>query len=127
MVLGKQGMIAGLIKGYKPNTQIGDGIAGTAVTSVTYSAAGAIKDADTVIGITGARALTLAQPEPGRLLTITQEDANTSTVTCTVGTFDKTNDIATLNAVNETLILLGISATRWLILRNIGSVALSST
>ena len=124
MVLGKQGLIGGLIKGYKPNTQLDT--QGAAVSSVTYNAAGAIADADTVIGITGARALTLAQPEPGRLLIITQEDANTSTVVCTVGTFDGTNDTATFDAANETLILLGIDANRWLILRNIGSVALST-
>ena len=125
MVLGKQGMISGLVNGYKPNTQITDGIAGTGVTTVTYSAAGAIGDADTVVTITGARAMTLAQPEPGRLLIIRQGDANTSTVTCTVGTFNKTNAIATFNAANETLVLLGVSSERWLILANIGAVALS--
>ena len=124
MTLGKQGMISGLIKGYGINTQIRAGIAGTGVTVVTYSAAGAIKDADTVVAITGARAMTLAQPEPGRLLVIYQGDANTSTVTCTVGTFNKTNDTATFNAAADALVLLGVSYNRWLILYN-NSVSLS--
>lgn len=123
MVLGKQGLIGGLIKGYGPNTQINTQAA--AVTAVTYSAAGAIRDADTVVGITGARAMTLKQPEPGRLLIISQDDANTSTVTLTAGTFDGTNNRCTFNATADIIVLLGISSTRYLILKNI-SVSLSA-
>lgn len=49
------------------------------------------------------------------------------TVTLGAGvTFDGTNNTATLNAPNEALHLIAISATRWFILENIGSVALSS-
>jgi hypothetical protein len=40
-------------------------------------------------------------------------------------TYDGTNDIATFDAIGESLILFAISATRLLIIENIGSVALS--
>jgi len=58
-------------------------------------------------------------------LIIRQLSSGENTVTCTVGTLDQTNTVATFNAADETLILLGVSSNRWLILANIGSVALS--
>lgn len=66
-------------------------------------------------------------PTVGQLLVISQKDAGTvgHTVT-TAGTFDGTNNTATFNAANETLVLFGVSATRWVIIQNIGSVALSA-
>jgi len=71
--------------------------------------------------------LTLAAPAPGRVLTITQIDAGTDghTVTLTAGTFDGTNDVATFNAAGETLVLIGLTATRFAIILNLGSVGLS--
>lgn len=42
-------------------------------------------------------------------------------------TFDGTNNTATLNAPGEALHIVAISATRWFIMENIGSVGLSST
>lgn len=70
---------------------------------------------------------TIAAPTAGRFLVITQADAGTAghTVTCTAGDFDGTNAIATFNAAEETLVLLGVSATRFVVVENIGSVALS--
>lgn len=66
-------------------------------------------------------------PTVGQFLVISQKDAGTvgHTVT-TAGTFDGTNNTATFNAANETLVLFGVSSTRWAIVQNIGSVALSA-
>jgi hypothetical protein len=66
-------------------------------------------------------------PTPGKFYVITCDDA-TGTVTVTLkllATFDGTNDIATFDAAGESLILYAISATRLLVVENIGSVALS--
>ena len=70
---------------------------------------------------------TIAAPTAGELLVITQLDAGTAghTVTLTAGTFDGTNDVATFNAAGETLVLVGVSATRYMVVENIGSVAFS--
>ena len=75
----------------------------------------------------GALAVTIAAPQAGQLLVITQTDGGTSghTVTLTSGTYDGTNNVATFNAQAETLVLFGISATRFVIVENIGAVALS--
>ena len=71
---------------------------------------------------------TIAAPAAGRFLVITQTDAGTAghTVTTTAGDFDGTNNTATFNAAEETLVLFGISATRFVIVENIGSVGLTS-
>lgn len=72
-------------------------------------------------------AATIAVPEAGRLLVITQIDTGTAghTVTLTAGTYDGSATIATFNAQYETLVLFGVSATRFVIIQNIGAVALS--
>lgn len=49
------------------------------------------------------------------------------TLTLTAGTFDGTNDIATLNAPNECLVVYFDSAGNGTIVENVGSVALSSS
>jgi hypothetical protein len=49
------------------------------------------------------------------------------TLTLTAGTFDGTNDIATLNALNECLVVYFDSAGNGTILENVGTVALSSS
>lgn len=49
------------------------------------------------------------------------------TLTLTVGTFDGTNDIATLNAPGECLIVYFDSAGNGVIVENVGAVALSSS
>ncbi len=67
---------------------------------------------------------TIAAPTEGQLLIITQADAGTAghTVTLTTGTYDGTATVATFNAAAETLVLFGISATRYVIVANIGAV-----
>lgn len=75
----------------------------------------------------GVLAATIAAPRAGRLLVIQQIDAGTDghTVTLTAGTYNETATIATFNADNEMLVLYGVSATRFVIVENIGAVALS--
>lgn len=75
-------------------------------------------------------AATLAAPTAGDELFIVDASASGTaahTVTAAAGvTFDGTNNTATLNAPGEALHLIALSATRWFILENIGSVGLSS-
>lgn len=94
------------------------------------TASGAIASTTNVATLSktgGGIAATIAAPAAGRRLVITQTGAETEghTVTLTAGTFDGTNTIATFNAAGETLDLIGLSATRFLILNNIGAVGLS--
>ena len=71
--------------------------------------------------------MTIAAPEAGRLLIISQKDAGTAghTVTLTAGSYDGSSTVATFNAQNETLIFFGVSSTRFVIVENIGSVGLA--
>jgi hypothetical protein len=75
-------------------------------------------------------AATLDAPVAGDQLLIVDNSASGTaahTVTLPAGvTFDGTNNTATLNAPGEALLLRALSATRWFIVLNIGSVALSS-
>lgn len=70
---------------------------------------------------------TIAAPSAGRLLFVAQIDAGTAghTVVLTAGTWDGTNETATLNAQLECIVHIGISATRFLELINKGTVAYS--
>lgn len=78
---------------------------------------------------TVAIAATIDAPAVGDELIIVNTSASGTeahTVTFTGVTIDATgNDVATLDAPGEALHLIAISATRWLILENIGSVGLS--
>lgn len=73
---------------------------------------------------------TLAAPAVGDDLVIVDSSATGTaahTVTTAAGvTFDGTNNTATFNLLGETLHVVALSATRWLILENIGTVGLSS-
>jgi hypothetical protein len=75
-------------------------------------------------------AATLAAPQAGADLVIVDNSASGTaahTVTLPAGvTWDGTNNTATLNAPGEALHVVALSATRWFILENIGSVALSN-
>jgi hypothetical protein len=75
-------------------------------------------------------AATLAAPLEGQELYIVDSSASGTaahTVTLPAGvTWDGTNNTATLNAPNEALHVIALSATRWFILENIGAVGLSS-
>ncbi len=74
--------------------------------------------------------MTLADPGvPGLRLSIVQIDGGTqghTVTTASAGGFDGTNNTATFNAAFETLDLLSVSGTRWVILSNVGAVGLSS-
>jgi hypothetical protein len=75
-------------------------------------------------------AATLDAPTAGdELFIINNSPSGTAahTVTLPAGvTWDGTNNTATLNAPEESLHVVAISATRWKIMENIGSVALSN-
>jgi hypothetical protein len=106
------------------------GASGDAVRVVqAMTANGAIRaDAELVtLSKTGVLAATIAAPAAGRRLVITQVDAGTDghTVTLAAGTWNGTNAIATLNAAGESLDVIGLSATRFLIVTNVGAVAFS--
>lgn len=102
------------------------------LTPTEYTASGAIDPTKSYVGLdtaSGLIAMTIAAPVAGQLMIITQVDTGTDghTVTITSGDYDGTNDIATFNAAEETLILFGLSATRYVIIENIGGVALSAS
>lgn len=73
-------------------------------------------------------AVTSSTATAGRLLIVTQKDTGTAGHTLTLSgcTFDGTNTIATFNAPGETLVLFALSSTRYAIILNLGSVALSN-
>lgn len=67
----------------------------------------------------------ITAPVAGRFLVITQtSNGGTSNVSLTSGTWDGTNGTATFNAASETIVAFGVSATRFVIVENVGSVAL---
>lgn len=72
---------------------------------------------------------TLAAPQAGDLIAIVNNSASGTaahTVTLPAGvTWDGTNDVATLDAPGEALLAVAISATRFFVLANIGTVAFS--
>ncbi len=74
--------------------------------------------------------MTLADPGVrGLRLSIAQIDGGTqghTVTTASAGGFDGTNNTATFDAAFETLDLLSVSGTRWVILSNVGAVALSA-
>lgn len=100
------------------------------LSETAYTASGAISADVSFVALNksdGSLAMTIAAPAAGRFLVIYQKDSGTSghTVTLTSGTYNGTNTVATLNAQNECLVLFGVSATRFVILENLGSVGLS--
>ena len=108
----------------------GSGLLNMPFTETAYTASGAISGVSCVaLNNVTKLVMTVAAPEPGWLLVIYQKDAGTAahTVTLTAGTFNGTNKIATFNAQNKGLVLLGVSATRFLIVANVGTVTFSGT
>jgi hypothetical protein len=75
-------------------------------------------------------AATLAAPTAGDSLMVVNTSASGTvahTVTLPAGvTWNGTNNTATLDAAGEALHVIALSATRWLIIENIGSVGLST-
>ena len=74
-------------------------------------------------------AVTVAAPVKGSYLVITDTSASGTaahSVTLTAGDYDGAGgNAATFNAPEETLVLYGVSATRYVIVANIGSVAIA--
>lgn len=130
-----------------PNgVQSDSGFTGPIIGDVTGNVAGQHRHAVQTLTATGAITLnsglvllnhatvviaaTLDAPTAGDELYIVDSSASGTaahTVSLPAGvTFDGTNNTATLNAPGEALHLIALSATRWFILENIGSVALST-
>lgn len=104
---------------------------GRQVQALTASAAISIKSGlVTLAHATVAIAATLAAPVAGDELIIANTSASGTaahTVTLPAGvTWDGTNNTATLDAPNEALHVIAVSATRWYIVDNNGSVGLST-
>jgi len=102
------------------------------LTAVEYEANGAIAHNSSLVHINAnadaARAYTIDAPVAGEFLIIEQIDSDTNnrTVTLNAGTFDGANNVATFDAQYEALVLLGVSATRYQVLQNQGSVGLGT-
>jgi hypothetical protein len=82
-----------------------------------------------ITGGTGIAGMTLAAPSPGDLATIRINSLSSGNVVVTTAagvTFDGTNNTATFDAANESLVLAYKSATEWQVVLNIGGVALSA-
>lgn len=78
---------------------------------------------------TSAMTYAIANPQPGKTYTIeaTGTGTNNRVVTFTGCTINETgNNTATLNAIDESLALLCLTATRYVILSNQGAVAIST-
>ena len=108
-----------------------EGITTGLFDATELTSSGAIADTASYVELnndSASIAATIAAPAAGRFLVITQTDSGTQghTVTLTAGTYDGTNNIATFNAQYESLVLFGVSATRFIIVENIGSVGLST-
>jgi hypothetical protein len=97
-------------------------------TATNYDTAGAIDANDSFVTIDPAAtsiAMTIAAPAAGRSLIISQNATGTATVTLTSGTYDGSATVATFNATAETLVLFGLDTDRFVVVENIGTVALS--
>lgn len=101
------------------------------IKASNYSTSGALNvgGLSTLNSSGGVLTMTLAAPsEAGIECTISLVTAgNNATVTCAAGvTVDGTNNRMTFSTASQTIILRSISTTRWVIVQNIGSVALSA-
>jgi hypothetical protein len=82
-----------------------------------------------ITGGTGIADMSLAAPSPGDLAIIRINSLTSGSVVVTTAagvTFDGTNNTATFDAANESLVLAYKSATEWQVVLNIGGVALSA-
>jgi hypothetical protein len=82
-----------------------------------------------ITGGTGIADMTIAAPQPGHraVIRIATISSGTVVVTAATGTtLDGTNNTATFNGAEDTLILVYNTNTAWAVESNLGSVALSS-
>ncbi len=96
----------------------------------TATANGAIRDDVDFVSLDHASviiAATIAAPRARRFLVIRHGGLGTvaHTVTLAAGTWDGSATILTLNAADEAVVVYGVSATRFLVLENLGGVVLS--
>jgi hypothetical protein len=94
-----------------------------------FIADGSVDDSISFVELHGSATgvdVTLPAPLPGRFLVISCSDStNDCTATLAAGTFDGTNDVATFADAGDALVLFGVSATRYIIIENIGTVTFS--
>ncbi len=98
----------------------------TATGTVTTTNVGLL----TLNKATAPMTVTISAPQVGQILVITQTDAATQGHTVHLPgsqTFDGTNNNAIFDAQFETLVLFGLSTSRYLIILNNGSVSFSAT
>lgn len=126
------GNVAGNLTGNVAGDLTGNNVGQHRHSVQTLTASGAITLNSGVVLLahnTVAIEATLDAPTPGDELYIIDGSASGTaahTITLPAGvTWDGTNDVATMNAPGDALHVMAISATRWLILENIGSVAFS--
>jgi len=90
----------------------------------TYTASGAVRPSGLIMLNSNGASLAMTLEAPlgaGQLLVITQIDAGTDGHTVTVPgtvTWDGSGTIATFDALGETLTVISVSATRWMIISN---------
>jgi hypothetical protein len=112
-------LVGSLAATYSTLTPVSVTVTGTMPANCSYLQ---LTHASTPIAITG------LTPAVGQTLVITHNSTGTANHTVkTAGTYDGTNNTATLNAQYKTLVLFGLSATRWAVVQNIGTVAFSAT
>lgn len=100
----------------------------TALDGSTGKKACSTNGVSAITGATGIADMTLAAPSAGDVATIrinSIASGNVVVTTPTGVTFDGTNNTATFDAANETLVLAYASATAWQVVLNIGGVVLS--
>lgn len=109
-----------------------EGLAGLRLKPQTLTATGAMNEGTSALFLNHAStiiAATVPAPTAGDILVIANTSASGTaahTVTLPEGvTWNGTNRIATLNAPSEALVCIGVSATRYLVLVNLGTVAFS--
>lgn len=101
---------------------------GTISADITLSpdapADGAAWGGDSLVILGSGIDLITVTPAVGKLLVLYCSDSTAdATATCPAGsTFDGTNAKATFGTTGQALVLVGLSATRWLILVNVGTV-----
>jgi hypothetical protein len=96
----------------------------------TYTADGQVTKDVSFVVLNGASTgvdVTIDSPTAGRWLVVTCSDStNDCTARLVAGTFDGTNNKATFPDAADTLVLFGVSSTRFVIVENIGGVTLSA-
>jgi hypothetical protein len=113
-------------------TQLNKLVAAFTVTALDGSAgkkACVTNGVSAITGGTGIADMTLAAPSVGDLAIIRINSLSSGSVVVTTAagvTFDGTNNTATFDAANESLVLAYKSATQWQIVLNVGGTALSA-